>query len=260
MSFKISQFFLLFIIAIKLLATDTVNLPNNYEVLSDYWPKFVHLKQPYDLTDSKTVKKGYRGAFIRTDSNKLIVDYGGFGIHRMDINHVDFLEQFNHSLNKGKKNKSLFFEIMFNKFFKSYEKNWVQCGQSDFIDTEYAIFVFLDFSDPKNNRKIKHLLNLKERLASDNISVIAMSLDSTEKSFLSALKDVKWAFNACYHWSTKAYAKTYQLDYHENKFFLIDRNGKLISSGNNLQFIDSIFGDIIKNEKLVKTYQMNFLD
>lgn len=69
------------------------------DIESKFWPTFVNSKIEFEKADvsgtSFLVKSGARGTVQRLEKGRLLVDYGRFGLHWVDPESTDFVEEAN---------------------------------------------------------------------------------------------------------------------------------------------------------------------
>lgn len=231
--------------------------------LSELWPRFVRIKQPFEVPGSETVLKAQtRGVLMRIEGNHAVIDFGGNGTHKLHINEVDLISQMKKLLDSDKPTRtSLFHKRMFNKFFKNKNGKCIQTGIDDFRTPRYCLLLYADLRTDESEAVVSWLLKKTDLMAELACVPLLFPMDSTEKELLSDVRELAWTYPSLYHWSYKAHAKSLSYDGITNpSIILIDDSGRTVSRGNDVKFLKSVASlirkDTEKADELRKKYNL----
>lgn len=224
------------------------------EFLSKLWPRFVKVKQPFEIPGTKTiVKTQTRGVLMRVEGKQAVIDLGRNGTHRIPLEKTDLISGMQAILNDEKSKRAGSFQVnMFNKFFKLEDGKFIQSRKADIYIFDYFLIFYADLKTSESEAVVSWFLQNKEILENLSCLPLLMPMDSTEEELLGDMQDLEWVFPSVYHWTYEGHKKSFSHDPTPNpSIILIDGNGRIISRGLDVDFLDAVVDLIGKDKKKV---------
>lgn len=140
--------------------TESASLSLN-TVPSTLWPAFVTSKKPIETIDGMIIPANYRGTLIRCENNQLLVDFGRYGVRRIDTLNTDFKHEMEKLLSgeKVKEYGNLTLQIGNKLFAFNRSRNQSVLKLEEVAPKDFFILIYLN---QYNSNEAQDLIDLAE--------------------------------------------------------------------------------------------------
>lgn len=265
-------FFVIFTLSSTLFAVPESNAESVAESLrddsldwaSDFWPDKVKLTENFRPAEASVeLLAGRYGVFLRVQDGLAVVDFGRYGTHFVPVASTDIISRFEEIRVSGKRGVGLFSKRMFNKFFLDRNGEYQPGREEDFLGRSYYIIVYADMGSEESEGITSWFLDRDNLLKLESLGSrpLIMPADDGEKELLRDVRALKWSEPVMYHWATEGFWKSFRFNLSQHPIcIVIDKNGRVISSGNSVDFLNSVAGLLQgDSDEIESSYQKLFM-
>lgn len=194
---------------------------------SEYWPDFVNLTEEISL-NGKAIQEGTRVILIRVEKEKVLLDFGRNGLHRLDFDQTNLIKLAQAQSQRTLSDLGNLTEILSRSVTMVKAEEVVEGKRADFA---WKNFVLLIYGNPKEG-EVKELLascrELDSTLARD-LRVVLIPLDSVMREVAPLLRELEYESPVMLPFLAKAYSDSWDHGYEGKPLLvLVDRNGRIL--------------------------------
>ncbi len=203
----------------------------DYLSSSDYWPESVALVQPVVSPTDETLQEGRRGVFIRAEEDVILVDFGRYGLMRLDPDVTDFYEQAKTVVPGSREEDGGLFSSLISRSFFDPETR-LQCTPGQYDTGRYYAIAYADIGGLQWENFSQLIAGMSQNSVVDpvcRVQPLIVPLDATKDEMDADMEANPPTAPTMMYFLSKGYQHAWA--HHPEKWpvVIVDRNGYVIT-------------------------------